>query len=192
MVDTLLLFVSAVLVNNFVLAQFLGLCPFVGVSRRLPDAFAMGLATAFVMALAAVICHLLDRYVLQPYGLEVFSIVVFIFVVAALVQLVERVLRATSPLLHEVLGIYLPLITTNCAVLGLVLLTQRDGLSLASTVIVAVGAAAGFTLVIAMFAALREQFAESRVPAPFRGAPLVLVTAGILALAFMGFKGVGG
>jgi len=191
MADTLLLFVSAVLVNNFVLAQFLGLCPFVGVSRRLPDAFAMGLATSFVMALAAAICHLLDRYVLVPLGLEIFSIVTFIFVVASLVQLVERVLRATSPLLHEVLGIYLPLITTNCAVLGLVLITQRDGLGFADTVVYAIGAAAGFTLVIAMFAALREQFAHARVPAPFRGSPLVLVTAGILALAFMGFKGVG-
>jgi electron transport complex protein RnfA len=192
MADTLLLLVGAVLVNNFVLVQFLGLCPFVGVSRRLPDALAMGLATSFVMACAAAVCHLLDRYVLQPRDLGVFSIVVFVFVIAALVQFVERMLRATSPLLHEVLGLYLPLITTNCAVLGLVLLVQRDGLSLADTLVFAVGAAAGFTLVMALFAALRERLAEHRIPAPFRGAPVVLVTAGILALAFMGFQGVGG
>jgi electron transport complex protein RnfA len=189
--EALALLVGAVLVNNFVLTQFLGLCPFVGVSRRLPDAFAMGLATTFVMTLAAAICHAIDRALLAPFGLDVFSIVVFVFVVAALVQGVEIVLRATTPVLHAALGIYLPLITTNCAVLGVVLLTQQVGLGLAATVLYAAGAAAGFTLVIALFAALREGLVESRIPAAFRGAPIVFVTAGILALAFMGFQGVG-
>jgi len=191
MVDSLLLLVSAVLVNNFVLVQFLGLCPFVGVSRRLDDAIAMGLATALVMTLAAAICHVLDRFVLEPYGLEAFSIIVFIFVVASLVQGVELMIRVVSPLLHQVLGIYLPLITTNCAVLGLVLLGQRAALGFFDALIHATGAAIGFTFVMSVFAALRERFAETRVPAAFRGAPLVLITAGLMSLAFMGFQGIG-
>ena len=148
MADTLLLFVSAVLVNNFVLAQFLGLCPFVGVSRRLPDAFAMGLATSFVMALAAAICHLLDRYVLVPLGLEIFSIVTFIFVVASLVQLVERVLRATSPLLHEVLGIYLPLITTNCAILAVTFENISNKYTFLESIVYSIAVSVGYLLAI--------------------------------------------
>jgi len=174
-----------------VLVQFLGLCPFVGVTRRLDDAFAMGLATALVMTLAAAICHLLERLVLVPLALEAFSLIVYIFVIAALVQSVELLIRAVSPLLHQVLGIYLPLITTNCAVLGLVLLARREVLGFFDTLVYAAGVAVGFTLVMTVFAALRERFAESRIPAPFRGAPLVLITAGLLSLAFMGFQGIG-
>jgi electron transport complex protein RnfA len=190
--DTWALVVGAVLVNNFVLVQFLGLCPLMGVTRRLPDAFAMGLATTFVMTLAAAICHVLNTVLLVPLGIEVFEIVVFVFVVAAVVQFVEIALRAQAPVVHAAMGIYLPLITTNCAVLGLVLLAQQATLGLAATVLYAASAAVGFTLVLTLFAALREGFAESRIPAPFRGAPIVFITAGILALGFMGFQGVAG
>jgi electron transport complex protein RnfA len=191
MLDVLLLLISAVLVNNLVLAQFLGLCPFVGVTQRTDDALSMGLATAFVMTLGAAVSYLLQHYVLVPFGLEALRLIVFIFVIATLVAIVEIVIRQFSPVLHQVLGIYLPLITTNCAVLGVVLISLRDELGFVDTLLYATGAAAGFTLVMAIFAGLRERLAPNRIPAPFRGAPIVLVTAGILSLAFMGFAGIG-
>ncbi len=191
MLDVLLLLISAVLVNNLVLAQFLGLCPFIGVTQRTDDSLSMGLATAFVMTLGASVSHALHALVLVPLGLEALKLIVFIFVIATLVSIVEIAIRRLSPVLYQVLGIYLPLITTNCAVLGVVLIGLRDELGFADTVLYSCGAALGFALVMAVFAGLRERLAEHALPAPFRGAPIVLITAGILSLAFMGFQGLG-
>lgn len=191
MLDVFLLLISAVLVNNLVLVQFLGLCPFVGVTQRSDDAISMGLATAFVMTMGAAVSYVLYTFVLVPLGMASLKLIIFIFVIACLVSLVEIVIRHFAPVLHQVLGIYLPLITTNCAVLGVILIGMRDNLDFAHTVLYAVGAAGGFTLVMAIFAGLRERLAEQRIPAAFRGAPIVLVTAGILSLAFMGFQGLG-
>ncbi|MEZ5557170.1 MAG: electron transport complex subunit RsxA [Pseudomonadales bacterium] len=189
MADLGFIFVGALLVNNFVLAQFLGLCPFMGVTRRYEPALAMGLATAFVLTSAAAISHVLYHLLLVPLDLEFLRIICFIMVIAGFVQITELTLRATSPLLHEVLGIYLPLITTNCAVLGVALLAIGQDLSFLETLVYALGAALGFSLVMTLFAALRERLDHAPVPAPFRGVPVALVTAGILSLGFMGFAG---
>jgi electron transport complex protein RnfA len=187
-----LILIGALLVNNFVLVQFLGLCPFMGTSVRYPPALAMGFATGFVLTLSAALCHLLDRWLLVPLELPYLRILVFITVIASVVQLTERFLRATSPLLHEVLGIYLPLITSNCAVLAVALLAVGQSLDFLATLIYGVGAAAGFTLVLVLFAALRERLDHAAVPAAFKGVPIAFVTAGILSLGFMGFAGMAG
>jgi electron transport complex protein RnfA len=187
-----LILIGALLVNNFVLAQFLGLCPFMGVTRQYQPALAMGLATAFVLTTAAAASHLLYHAVLAPLGLEYLRIVVFIVVIAAVVQFTERVLRASSPLLHAVLGIYLPLITSNCAVLAVALLAIGQSFGFVETVVYALGAALGFSLVMVLFAAMRERLEHAPVPAAFRGVPVALVTAGILSLGFMGFAGLAG
>lgn len=184
-----LILIGALLVNNVVLVQFLGLCPFLGVSSRYPPALALGAATAFVLTLTTVICHGLYQFVLAPLGLEVLRIIVFITVIAAVVQGTEQVLRATSPLIHAVLGLYLPLITTNCAVLGVVLLTVDQSLGVMATLAHSLGAALGFALVITLYAALRERLAQAAIPPAFRGTPITLVTAGILSLGFTGFAG---
>jgi len=191
MLDLGLIFVAAVLVNNFVLTQFLGLCPFVGVTGRLDNALAMGAATAFVLTLSAAVTHLLEHLVLVPLELEYLRVLTFIVIIASLVQLTEITIRAISPLLHQVLGIYLPLITTNCAVLGVALLSLGQGLDFVDTLVYAFGASIGFTLVMVVFAAMREQLVEARLPVAFRGAPIVLLSAGLLSLAFMGFRGIG-
>ncbi len=191
MEDLALILLGALLVNNFVLVQFLGLCPFIGTTGRYDTAAAMGLATTFVLTLAAASTYLLHHGLLVPLGLEFLRIIVFIVVIASLVQLTELYLKHTSPLLHQVLGIYLPLITTNCAVLGVALLALQQDLSFAATIAYAVGAALGFTLVMVLFAAIRERLADARVPAPFEGTPITLITAGILSMAFMGFAGFG-
>jgi electron transport complex protein RnfA len=191
MLDLGLIFVAAVLVNNFVLTQFLGLCPFVGVTGRLDNALAMGAATAFVLTLSAAVTHLLEHLVLVPLELEYLRVLTFIVIIASLVQLTEITIRAISPLLHQVLGIYLPLITTNCAVLGVALLSLGQGLDFVDTLVYAFGASVGFTLVMVLFAAMREQMVEARLPVAFRGAPIVLLSAGLLSLAFMGFRGIG-
>jgi Na+-translocating ferredoxin:NAD+ oxidoreductase subunit A len=191
MADLLLILIGAMLVNNFVLVQFLGLCPFVGVSGRLENALAMGTATTFVLTLSACVSHLLFHFVLTPLDLEYLRIITFIVVIAGLVQLTELYVRATSPVLYQALGIYLPLITTNCAVLGVALLALGLELSLFATVLYAGGAAAGFALVLALFAALRERIDAHRIPAAFSGAPITLITAGLMALGFMGFQGIG-
>jgi Na+-translocating ferredoxin:NAD+ oxidoreductase subunit A len=191
MAELFLIVVGAMLVNNFVLVQFLGLCPFVGVSGQLDNALAMGTATTFVLTLAASVSYLLFHFVLAPLDLEYLRIVSFIVVIAGLVQLTELYVRAASPVLHQALGIYLPLITTNCAVLGVALLAIGLELSLLATVLYAAGAAAGFTLVLALFAALRNRIDAARLPAPFAGAPITLITAGLMALGFMGFQGMG-
>jgi len=187
-----LILIGALLVNNFVLVQFLGLCPFMGASSRYPPALAMGFATAFVLTLSAAASHLVYRLLLEPLDLEFLRILVFVTVIASVVQFTERVLRATSPLLHEVLGIYLPLITSNCAVLAVALLAVGRSLSFLETLVYGIGAAGGFTLVLVLFAALRERLEHAAVPAAFRGVPIALVTAGILSLGFMGFAGMAG
>lgn len=184
-----LILIGALLVNNFVLAQFLGLCPFMGVTRQYQPAVAMGLATAFVLTVSAAVSHLLYYAVLVPLDVTYLRIVVFIVAIASVVQATERVLRATSPLLHEVLGIYLPLITSNCAVLAVALLAIGQSLSFVQTLVYGIGAALGFSLVMVLFAALRERLEHAPVPAPFRGVPVALITAGILSLGFMGFAG---
>ncbi len=183
------LLIGALLVNNFVLAQFLGLCPFMGVTRGLDTALSMGLATTFVLTLAATICYLVFHGVLVPLGLEWLNIILFIVVIASVVQLTEIYLRATSPLLHQVLGVYLPLITTNCAVLGVALLVVGRELSLLETIVFSMGAAAGFTLVMVLFGAIRERLEGADVPKAFRGGPIALITAGIMSLGFLGFAG---
>jgi electron transport complex protein RnfA len=191
MVDAFPLLIGAVLANNFVLTQMLGVCPlFAG--NRLDNAWALALATAFVLTLSAAASHLIEQFVLAPLDLEYLRLVAFIVLIAALVQAVSYAIRAIEPVLHQVLGIYLPLVTTNCAVLGVALLASSRHLSLFATIAYALGAAFGFTLVITMFAALRERLDETRIPAPFRGAPIQLMSAGLMSLAFMGFKGIGG
>ncbi|MCB1865246.1 MAG: electron transport complex subunit RsxA [Chromatiales bacterium] len=189
MTEFALILVGTVLVNNFVLVKFLGLCPFMGVSRKVETALGMGLATTFVLTLAAVLSHLLHTLLLVPFGLEYLRTIAFILVIAAVVQFTETVMRATSPLLHSILGVYLPLITTNCAVLGVALLNVQEDHSLAASAFYGLGAALGFTLVLALFAAMRERIDGPHIPTPFRGSPIALITAGIMALAFMGFAG---
>ncbi len=189
MADLALLLVGALLVNNFVLAQFLGLCPFIGASGRYDTAAAMGVATTFVLTMAAAASWLIYHFLLVPLDLAYLRIIAFIVVIAGTVQLTELYLASASPLLHKVMGIYLPLITSNCAVLGVALLALARELSFAETLVYAVGAAAGFTLVMVLFSALRERLAHAAVPAAFAGAPVTLLTAGIMALAFMGFAG---
>ncbi|MEM8768773.1 MAG: electron transport complex subunit RsxA [Pseudomonadota bacterium] len=189
MADLALLLVGALLVNNFVLAQFLGLCPFIGASGRYDTAAAMGLATTFVLTLAAAASWLIYHFLLVPLDLVYLRIIAFIVVIAGTVQLTELYLASASPMLHQVMGIYLPLITSNCAVLGVALLALSQQLTFAETLVYAVGAAAGFTLVMVLFSALRERLTHASVPAAFAGAPVTLLTAGIMALAFMGFAG---
>ncbi len=187
--NSLLILLSALLVNNFVLAQFLGLCPFMGVTKRRDTATATAFATTFVLTLSALISYLLFHGLLVPLGLEFLNIILFIVAIAAAVQFTELYLRSVSPLLHQILGIYLPLITTNCAVLAVALLAVQQSLSLWQTLVFAVGASLGFVLVMVVFAALRERLSQ-QVPVSFQGAPIALICAGIMALGFMGFAGV--
>jgi len=191
MSDLLLLALGASLVNNFVLTNFLGLCPFVGVSRRFEAAAGMALATLFVLTLASGLSYLAWHWVLEPLGLEYLHILVFILLIAAVVQITELIVRATSPLLHELLGVFLPLITTNCAVLGVALLNLDRRHDLLESLVFGASAGAGFGLALLLFAALRERIESGEVPQAFRGAPIALVTAGLMALAFMGFSGLG-
>lgn len=189
MTEYFLILVSTVLANNFVLVRFLGLCPFMGVSTKLEGAVGMAAATAFVLTLASVSSYLLSRYMLEPLGLEYLSTLSFIFVIAVTVQLTETIMRKTAPLLYRILGIFLPLITSNCAVLGVALLNVQEQHNLLQSAVYGFGAAAGFGLVLVMFSAIRERLAFADVPVHFRGAPIGLITAGLMALAFMGFTG---
>lgn len=187
--DLFFVVIAAVLVNNFVLTQFLGLCPFMGVSRRVETAFGMSLATAFVLTLACILGHLTYTYLLVPWDAEWLRTPAFILIIAVAVQATELLVRFASPMLHQVLGLYLPLITTNCAVLGVALLNLRSGHDLLTSAFYGFGAAVGFGLVLVLFAALRERLEGEAVPVPFRGAAIALVTAGILSMGFMGFEG---
>lgn len=189
MTEYALILVGTVLVNNFVLVKFLGLCPFMGVSKRLETAAGMGFATAFVMTLSSVCTWLLDTYVLVPLEIGYLRTIAFILTIAAVVQLTEMAMHKTSPLLYQLLGIYLPLIATNCAVLGVALLNLQAGRTLAQAALYGFGAALGFSLVLVLFAGIRERVAVSDVPQPFQGSAIALVTAGLMSLAFMGFAG---
>jgi len=189
MTEYFLILVSTVLANNFVLVRFLGLCPFMGVSNKIEGAIGMSVATMFVLTLSSISSYLLSRYLLQPLGLEYLSTLSFILVIATVVQLTEMVMRKTSPLLYRILGIFLPLITSNCAVLGVALLNVQEQHNLLQSALYGFGAAAGFGLVLVMFSAMRERIAYADVPIHFRGAPIGLITAGLMALAFMGFTG---
>ncbi|SDW53061.1 electron transport complex subunit RsxA [Marinobacter mobilis] len=189
MTEYLLILVSTILVNNFVLVQFLGLCPFMGVSGKLETAMGMSLATTFVLTLASVCSYLAYTYLLAPLGLGFLKTITFILVIAVVVQFTEMVVRKTSPLLYRVLGIFLPLITTNCAVLGVALLNLNKQNNFVESVLYGFGAAAGFSLVLVLFAAMRERIAVSDVPVAFRGAAIGMITAGLMALAFLGFTG---
>ena len=189
MTEYALILVGTVLVNNFVLVKFLGLCPFMGVSKKLETATGMGLATTFVMTLSSVITWLVNDYLLVPLGIDYLRTIAFILVIAAVVQFTETVMRKTSPVLYQVLGIFLPLITTNCAVLGVALLNQQSGHTLVEAALYGFGAAIGFSLVLTLFAAMRERVAVADVPEPFQGSAIALITAGLMSLAFMGFAG---
>ena len=189
MTDLFLILVATVLVNNFLLVRFLGLCPFLGVSRNLEAAFGMSLATAFVLTLSSAVSYLLHEYLLVPLDLTYLRTLSFILVIAASVQFTEIMVRRLSPLLHEVLGIYIPLIATNCAVLGVALLNVQEAKGFAQSVFFGFGASMGFALVLVLFAAVREKLISADIPLPFRGTAIALVTAGIMSLAFMGFAG---
>lgn len=189
MKDYALILIGAALANNFVLVQFLGLCPFLGVSKRPETALGMGLATTFVLTLAALLGYLIDRLLLLPLGAEHLRTLSFIVLIAAVVQLTERVIERSQPLLFRVLGLYLPLITTNCAILGVVLLNAQIPRDLVAAGLHGFGAGLGFTLALVLFAGLRERVDAADVPQPFRGRAIALITAGFAALAFMGFGG---
>lgn len=189
MTDYILLLVATILVNNFVLVQFLGLCPFMGVSNKLETAVGMSLATTFVLTLSSVASYIVYSWLLEPLGLTYLKTISFILVIAFMVQFTEMLVRKTSPLLYRVLGIFLPLITTNCAVLGVALLNISRQNSLVESFLYGFGAAVGFSLVLVLFAALRERLAVADVPQPFQGPAIGMITAGIMALAFMGFSG---
>jgi len=184
-----LILLSTVLVNNFVLVKFLGLCPFMGVSRKLETAIGMGLATTFVLTLSSVSSYVANTWLLEPLGLEYLRTITFILVIAAVVQFTEMVVHKTSPLLYNILGIFLPLITTNCAVLGVALLNVQQSHGFVESALYGFGAAVGFTLVLVMFAGIRERLVTADVPEVFKGNAIALITAGLMSLAFMGFSG---
>lgn len=190
--EYILIFISAIFVNNIILSQFLGICPFLGVSKKVDTALGMGAAVAFVLTLATVVTYLLQIYVLNPFGLQYLQTLSFILVIAALVQMVEIVLKKVSPALYQALGIFLPLITTNCAVLGVAILVIQKDFSLVHSIVYAFSTAIGFALAMVVFAGLREQLSLVRIPNGMQGMAIVLVTAGLLSLAFMGFIGVDG
>ncbi len=184
-----LILVSTALVNNFVLVKFLGLCPFMGVSRKLETALGMGMATAFVLTLSACCSYLVNEYLLLPFELDYLRNIAFILVIAVVVQFTEMVMHKNSPLLYQLLGIYLPLITTNCAVLGVALLNSTQQHNFIQSAIYGLGASMGFVLVLVLFAALRERIDAADIPAPFKGNAIALIAAGIMSMAFMGFTG---
>jgi len=189
MSEYLLLLIGTVFVNNIVLVKFLGLCPFMGVSRKVETAIGMSAATTFVLTLSAVLSYLINSWILAPLELEYLRTIAFIIAIAAVVNFTEMVVHKTSPLLYNVLGIFLPLITTNCAVLGVALINVQEQNSFFESVIYGFGAALGFSLVLILFAAMRERINVADVPAPFRGSAIGLVTAGLMSLAFMGLAG---
>ena len=189
MAEYALILISTVLVNNFVLVKFLGLCPFMGVSRKLETAVGMSLATTFVLTLSSVCSYLANEYLLAPLGLEYLRTITFILVIAVVVQFTEMVVHKTSPLLYQVLGIFLPLITTNCAVLGVALLNVQQHHGFFASALYGFGAAVGFSMVLILFAAMRERIDAADIPLPFRGSAIGLITAGMMSLAFMGFAG---
>lgn len=189
MLNYFLLIISTALINNFVLVKFLGLCPFMGVSRKIESAMGMGLATMFVLTIASLCAYLVDHYLLIPFNATFLRTLLFILVIAVVVQFTEMAIRKASPTLYRLLGIFLPLITTNCAVLGVALFNTHLAHNLSESVMYGFGASLGFAFVLILFASLRERIAGADVPMPFRGASIALITAGLMSLAFMGFTG---
>ncbi len=193
--EFILIFISAVLVNNIVLSRFLGVCPFLGVSKKVETSLGMGMAVTFVMTLASLISYIVYNFILEPLEIEYLSTIAFILVIASLVQLVEMVIQKTSPSLYQALGVYLPLITTNCAVLGIAIINMNKGIQtdgefgLIHSVVNGFGTAVGFTLAIVLLAGIREHIEFSPIPKHFKGYPIVLITAGLMAIAFLGFAG---
>lgn len=187
--NLLLLFLGSMLVNNFVLTRFLGICPFLGVSKKVETALGMGMAVTFVMGLASVITHIVYNIVLIPLKIEYLYTLAFILVIASLVQFVEMVIQKSSPSLYAALGVFLPLITTNCAVLGVAIINMQEGFGLLESLVHGVGGALGFTLAIVLFAGIRERIDKTNVPAALKGLPIALITAGFMATAFLGFQG---
>lgn len=188
-VEILLILVSTIFVTNFVLARFLGICPFLGVSSRIETSIGMGMAVVFVITLAALCSWLIEKFVLVPFDIVYLRTIVFILVIATLVQFVEMVIRKTSPALYNALGIFLPLITTNCAVLGVALLVVQKEMDFFPMLFFAVGASVGFTVALLLMAGIREQTVHARIPKVLQGTPISLITAGLMALAFLGFAG---
>lgn len=187
--EYVLLLISSVFVNNVILVRFLGLCPFMGVTNKFDSAIGMGMATGFVLTLSSAACWLLERYILLPLDIGFMRILSFILVIAAVVQFTETVIRKVSPPLYQSLGVYLPLITTNCAALGIPLLNVSLKYSLIQATLFGFGSSAGFTLILVIFAGMRERMALANIPATFKGAPIAAITAGLLSLIFMGFSG---
>ena len=185
----LAIMLGAILANNFIFSQFLGICPFLGVSKKVDTAVGMGIAVTFVMGLASAVCFLVNNYVLIPLGLGYMQTVAFILVIASLVQFIEMFLQKSMPSLYTALGVYLPLITTNCAVLGVVLLNVQEGYNFIESVVYGITGGVGFLLAIVLFASIRERLQFSEPPKAFRGFPIALITAGLMALSFMGFSG---
>ena len=190
MLEYISIIITAIFVNNIVFAQFLGICPFLGVSRKLSSAVGMGAAVTFVMVLATAVTWLLQSLVLDPFGLGFMQTIVFILVIAALVQMLEIMLKKVAPALYSALGVFLPLITTNCAVLGVAILAIQKEYNLGESLVYAFATAIGFTMAIAIFAGIREQLARTDLPAAMRGVPIALICAGLLSMAFMGFSGI--
>ena len=190
--EYILIFITAIFVNNVVLSQFLGICPFLGVSKKVSTASGMGMAVTFVLTLATLVTYGIQKLVLDPYNLGYLQTIAFILVIAALVQMVEIVLKKVSPALYQALGVFLPLITTNCCILGVAILVIQKDYDLLSGMIYAISTALGFYLALVIFAGLREQMELNNVPKAVKGMPLALITAGLLAMAFMGFSGVDG
>lgn len=190
--EYILIFISAIFVNNIVLSQFLGICPFLGVSKKIDTALGMSAAVAFVLTLATIVTYLVQKFVLDPFGLQYLQTLAFILVIAALVQMVEIVMKKISPALYQALGIFLPLITTNCCVLGVAILVIQKDYSLLESVVYAFSTAIGFAVALVVFAGIREQLSMVNIPKGMRGMSIVLVTAGLLSLAFMGFSGLEG
>ncbi|WP_440904223.1 electron transport complex subunit RsxA [Catenovulum sp. SX2] len=189
MTEYLLLFVATVLVNNFVLVKFLGLCPFMGVSSKVETAIGMSMATTFVLTLASVASYLIEQYILQPLDITFLRTLAFILVIAVVVQFTEMVVQKTSPALYRLLGIFLPLITTNCAVLGVALLNLNERHNLMQSAVYGFAAAIGFSLVLVLFSAMRERIAAADIPVTFKGSAIAMITAGLMSLAFLGFTG---
>ena len=184
-----LILLGSILVNNFVMSKFLGICPFLGVSKKVSTATGMGIAVTFVMGVASLVTYFVQYYILVPLGIEYLQTIAFILVIAVLVQLVEMVINKTSPSLYKALGVYLPLITTNCAVLGVTILNITESYSLIGSVVNGVGSALGFTLAIVLFAGVRERLETSSIPECFKGFPSTLIAAGLMSIAFLGFQG---
>lgn len=185
-----LIFISAIFVNNIILSQFLGICPFLGVSQKINTSLGMSTAVVFVITLSTIVTYLIQYYILNPFGLQYLQTIVFILVIAALVQMVEIILKKVSPALYQALGIFLPLITTNCAVLGVAILVIQKEYSLLQSIVYAFSIAVGFGVALTIFAGIREQMALTKIPKGMQGTAIVLITAGLLSLAFMGFSGV--